>query len=133
MVIATTLKSVKYISHCYAGKIHDFALLKEEFQFEYDWFGKFNIKVDLGYQGIASQYNCKDVSIPHKKSKKKPLTEKQKAENRAMSSERVAVEHSIGGIKRYRCLSDRLRTHDIVLYDVFLGVCTGLWNFYLAN
>jgi len=29
-------------------------------------------------------------------------------------------------------LSDRLRVHDIELYNVILGVCAGLWNFYLT-
>ena len=50
-----------------------------------------------------------------------------------MASERINVEHSIGGIKRYRILSDRLRIHLIDLYDDILSVCAGLWNFYLAN
>jgi hypothetical protein len=43
------------------------------------------------------------------------------------------VEHSIGGMKRYRILSDRLRNHLIDFYDDVLEVCAGLWNFYLAN
>jgi hypothetical protein len=50
-----------------------------------------------------------------------------------MASVRIKVEHSIGGMKRYRILSDRLRNHLIDLYDDILGVCEGLWNFYLAN
>ena len=56
----------------------------------------------------------------------------QKEENKILSSRRVIIEHSIGGIKRYRILSDRLRTHHIDLYDKILGVCAGLWNFYIA-
>jgi hypothetical protein len=75
----------------------------------------------------------KYIAIPHKKSKTKPLTDNQKGENKLMASERIKVEHSIGGLKRYRILSDRLRTHLIDLYDDILGVCAGLWNFYLAN
>ena len=133
MNISTKLKSIKYLSHCYAGKIHDYALLKEEFPQEFKWFEKFNIRVDLGYLGIAKDYLCKNVFIPHKKSKNNPLTDEQKAENQLLASERVAVEHSIGGMKRYRCLVNKLRLHDFVLYDVLLGVCAGLWNFYLAN
>jgi hypothetical protein len=50
-----------------------------------------------------------------------------------MASVRIKVDHSIGGMKRYRILSDRLRNHLIDLYDDILGVCAGLWNFYLAN
>jgi hypothetical protein len=133
MIIALKSRVVKYISHVYAGKIHDFTLLKEELSSEVNWFEQFHIKVDLGYQGIASQYVFKKLSIPHKKSKNTPLTDEQKEENTKLAAERIIVEHSIGGIKRYRCLSDRMRLHDFVFYDVLLGVCTGLWNFYLSN
>jgi hypothetical protein len=89
--------------------------------------------VDLGYLGIAKDYVCKSIMIPHKKRKKHQLTDEQKRENRSLAAERVAVEHSIDGIKRYRFLSDRLRTHDLDLYDNILEVCGGLWNFYLSN
>jgi hypothetical protein len=133
MIIALKSKAVKYISHIYVGKTHDFTLLKEELPPEFNWFETFHAKVDLGYQGIANQYIFKKLSIPHKKSKNNPLTEAQKEENKNLASERIIVEHSIGGIKRYRCLSDRMRLHDFVFYDVLLGVCTGLWNFYLSN
>lgn len=37
------------------------------------------------------------------------------------------------GIKRYRILSDRLITKKTERYNDFLGVCAGLWNFYLLN
>ncbi len=50
-----------------------------------------------------------------------------------MASERIKVEHSIAGLKRYRILSDRLRTHFIDLYDDIRGGYAGLWSFYLAN
>lgn len=78
-------------------------------------------------------YLSKSISIPHKKTKTTSLTESQKNENKQMASERIKVEHSIGGLKRYRILSDRLRIHLIDLYDDILGICAGLWNFYLTN
>ncbi len=56
-----------------------------------------------------------------------------KNQNKQFASERIFIEHSISGLKRFRILSDRLRLHDIDLYDDILGVCAGLWNFYLAN
>ena len=115
------------------GKIHDYKFMKEAFPPEKKWFEGFNIKVDLGFLGIASDYVCKSVKIPHKKPKKSELTEEQKSENKSGSSERITVEHSIGGLKRYRILSDRLGIHLFDFYDEILGVCAGLWNFYLAN
>ena len=55
-----------------------------------------------------------------------------KAENKILASKRIVVEHALAGLKRYRILSDRLRMHDLGFYDVILGVCAGLWNFYLS-
>jgi len=71
--------------------------------------------------------------IPHQQSKTHPLPDEQKRENRNFAAERVAVEHSIDGIPRYRFLADRLRTHDLDVYDNILEVCGGLWNFYLSK
>ena len=133
MVISTKSKEIKYISACREGRVHDYQLLKDEFPPEQNWFKNFSIKVDLGYLGIMKDYLCKSIAIPHKKTKKKPLTDSQKEENKQMASERIKVEHCIGGLKRYRILSDRLRIHLIDLYDDILGICAGLWNFYLTN
>jgi len=108
-------------------------LLKEEFPPDENCFSNLNIKVDLGYLGIAKDYICKTISIPHKKTKNNPLTEEQKLSNKAMASERIIVEHSIGGMKRYRILSDRLRLHDFDFYDVIIGICAGLWNYHLLG
>lgn len=133
MLISTKTKVIKYLSHCCYGKEHDFSLLKKEFPPNQPWFKNFNVKVDLGYLGIVKEYECQTISIPYKKSKNKPLTDEQKLENKKFASERIFIEHSISGLKRFRILSDRLRIHDIDLYDDILGVCAGLWNFYLAN
>lgn len=133
MLITTETKIIRYLSHACHGKTHDYALLKNEFPPERNWFKKFNLRVDLGFIGIAKDYQCGGISIPHKKSKNKPLTDAQKETNRRYAQERICVEHSIAGLKRFRILSDRLRMHDFDLYDRILGICAGLWNFYLAN
>ena len=133
LVISSPDKQIRYLSNARIGKIHDYKFMKEVFPPDKNWFEIFNIRVDLGFLGIVSDYLSKSINIPHKKSKKSDLTEEQKLENKAMSSERIVVEHSIGGLKRYRILSDRLRIHLIDYYDEILGVCAGLWNFYLAN
>lgn len=94
-----------------------------------NWFKNFEVELDLGYQGFAGQYVCKNVKIPHKRKKDAELTGQQKKENKKVSSTRIRVEHSIGGMKRYRILSERLRMHDYEEYDLIVGVCAGLWNF----
>lgn len=115
MAITTKSKVIKYLSPIYIGKDHDFSLLKTEFPPGKKWFKNFHIKVDLGYLGIEKEYDCRCLSIPHKKTKNTPLTAQQKNENKQMASERICVENSFAGLKRFRILSDRLRLHDFVL------------------
>lgn len=130
MVLATSMKLIKYLSLAYDGSAHDYAILKNELPPENAlWFDDHSIHVDLGFQGICKDYSGQQISIPFKKSKNKPLSDEQKITNKGKSSYRVTVEHSIGGLKRYRFLSDRLRCKNIQLYDRIAGVCAGLWNF----
>lgn len=108
-------------------------MFKEEFPPEQDWLKDFRVRVDLGFLGIEKDYVCKELFFPNKKKKKQELSPEQKEGNKLLASERIYVEHAIGGMKRYRILSDRLRVHDVELYNVILGVCGGLWNFYLTH
>lgn len=108
-------------------------MFSEEFPPEQDWFKHFRVRVDLGFLGIERDYVCKELLLPNKKKKKQELSSEQKNENKLLASERIYVEQAIGGMKRYRILSDRLRVHDVELYNVILGVCAGLWNFYLIH
>ena len=124
---------IRYLSSSYQGRNHDYRLLKEEFPPDENCFANINVKVDHGYLGIAKDYICKSISIPYKNTKNNPLTDEQKLSNKTMASERIIVEYSIGGMKRYRILSDRLRLHDFDLYNVILGVWVGLWNYFLLG
>lgn len=133
MILATTDRYIHFVSKCWVGKSHDYTQLKAEFPPEQLWFKDQAIGVDLGYQGIAKDYDCEQVNMPTKKPKGGELTESQRVENQAKSSERIYVEHAIGGMKRFRYLSDRLRTHKVTLYESAIGICAGLWNFYLTN
>ena len=112
---------------------YDYALLKVEFPFAIPWFRNFIVRLDSGYQGFQSDYECKKSYLPHKKSKKRELTDGQKNENQVDARERIKVEHSIGGLKRYRILSERTRIKDFVLFDEIIGVCAGLWNYTKIN
>ena len=131
MIISSSNKVIKYISKCWVGKTHDYSMLKEEFPPCENWFSDLKVRVDLGYLGFAKNYVCKQLFIPKKASKYYPLTENDKEENKQKAKERIYVEHSICGLKRYRILSDRLRIYDSELYDDLLEICAGLWNFYL--
>jgi hypothetical protein len=132
VTLSNATRKLLYLSPCWVGKTHDYRMFQVEFPPEQPWFEQFRLRVDLGFLGIATDYKCKEVLIPHKKPRKQELTPEQKAENKVLASERIVVEHAHAGLKRYRILSDRLRMHNLELYDGVLGVCAGLWNFYLS-
>jgi hypothetical protein len=121
-----------YLSHAYHGSSHDYRILKEEFELEKGaWFDEHETYVDLGFIGIRKDYT-ESVKIPKKKTKNNPLTTDDKEMNKNMSRTRIKVENTIGGIKRYRVLSDRLRLKSTIKYNQISGVCAGLWNFQLT-
>lgn len=84
--------------------------------------------LDSGYQGI--QKSSKNVHIPKKSSKKRPLNSEEKEENRIISGLRIVVENAIGGIKRYNCLTQKFRNKR-GLDDSMILLAAGLWNFHL--
>jgi hypothetical protein len=91
--------------------------------------------VELGYQGIESQYPAfHRIHIPHKKprkSKNNPnptLTPQQKKENRAISRVRVAVEHLIGDMKSFQILAIKFRNRITNMADQVVLVVAGLCN-----
>ena len=133
MIISSNNKRISYISPGKIGKLHDYRFLKEAFPLDKGWFEDFKVKVDWGYLGIAKDYICQLIRIPHNNKRNLELTELQKTENKLMAAERIGVEHSLAGLKRYRVLSDRLRLHSLDLYDQILGVGAGWWNFYLSD
>lgn len=121
------------MSYCWVGCTHDFTMLKKEFPPKYKWFKKFKVRLDLGYQGFEKEYPCKELYLPKKKPKGGQLSEEEKASNKLKAKDRISVEHSLSGLKRYRILSSRLRMKDFGQYNDILEVCAGLWNFYLSH
>lgn len=113
-------------------------MLKKEFAPEHPWFGAINALVDLGYQGIRTDYDGERIEIPHKKprkSKKNPdteLTAEQKTDNYALSKIRILVENAIAGIKRYNILVHTFRNRKVGMDDEVIALAAGLWNFLLA-
>ena len=62
---------------------------------------------DTGYQGLQKIHA--KTQMPKKKSKKNPLTKKDKRNNQQLSRDRVLNENVIGCLKRFKILSDRYR------------------------
>jgi len=81
------------------GKIHDKKLYDHSKTHKPPWAESIG---DTGYLGTI-------LTIPHKKSKNKDLTKKQKKQNRKLSSKRIVVEHGIGKMKIWRISRDKIR------------------------
>jgi len=119
------------------GKTHDFSMLQDEFAPETPWFLTHRVRIDLGFQGFEKIYSTLKTFIPFKKKRvkkgeKSVLTSEQKEQNKKEAKERIFVEHSIGGAKRYRILIDRLRYKSLKFINTVVGICAGLWNFTLT-
>ena len=133
LIISTEDTYIHFISKVYMGKQHDFSIIKEEFDPNEDWFENFIVRLDLGYIGFDKQYPKSIPYLPSKNYKEKPLTDAQKNENKLLAIQRIKVEHSIGGIKRYELVSGQCRLKSDIVYDQVLAVCAGLWNFYITR
>ena len=133
MLITTKDKYIKYLSPSCYGKTPDYSLFKQLFAPKVNWFENHGVLVDSGFQGFGKDYQTQKLSLPQKRKKNGNLTENQKNDNKKVSQERIFVENSISGMKRYRILVNKIRFHLIDLYDEIIGVCAGLWNFYLDN
>jgi len=67
--------------------------------------------------------------IPFKRKKNQAeLCELKKAYNRKLAHWRVGIEHAIGGMKRYRFLTERIRLKSINQINMIAEVCAALWN-----
>jgi transposase len=86
------------------GRTHDFALFKQSRTALAPTVACLG---DSGYQGLDGLHA--NSRTPQKKSKRRPLTDEQKADNREISRQRIGCEHVIGRLKVFRILSERYR------------------------
>ncbi len=86
--------------------------------------------VDTGFQGL--QHLHTNTQIPKKRRKDRPLTSEEKMNNHVIGSIRVAVEHTIAGVKRLQCTKQVYRNHLPNLDDTFMLLACGLWNYHLS-
>lgn len=88
---------------------------------------------DSGFQGFKDKRPPGSTTfIAKRATRNRPLTDAEKQENHTISHFRIVVEHAIGGIKRYRATSDRLRNKIGYFDDRVIRVAAGLWNYHLA-
>ncbi|WP_250295841.1 IS5 family transposase [Wolbachia endosymbiont of Oedothorax gibbosus] len=103
--IVTEKKSKKVVCTSFSnGRKHDFRMFRES---KIAILPQTKILADSGYRGMQKIH--KNVELPHRRSKKNPLSKEKKAENRSLSIRRVVVENVIGLLKRFKIISDRYR------------------------
>ena len=130
IIISSKKKDILYLSPTRNGRKHDFKITKAE-----------NIPraippdkdtyVDTGFQGIKDMVENPDrIHMPKKKLKNKHLSPEDKEMNQIISSIRIKVEHAIGGIKKFNCLSHTFRNKK-GQDDKFINIISGLWNYHL--
>lgn len=104
-----------------SGRKHDFRLFKES---KVRAKPSTKITTDTGFIGIKKIHA--NSELPRKKSKKRPLTCADKTYNRAVSSERMAVENAIGFLKRFNIIADRYRNRRKrfgLRFNLIAGIC----------
>ena len=86
------------------GSEHDFQLFKRS---RCSLARQTCVLADAGYQGLTGLHS--NSQTPAKKSKLHPLSQAQKANNQALSCQRILVENIIRRLKIFRILSERYR------------------------
>jgi hypothetical protein len=119
---------VLVLSPARQGKLHDQRFEAEEAIAEQSP-DAIPIEVDLGFQGLASEYV--NLRIPQKKPRGGELSEAQKLEHRALGQSRVVCENALAGVKRYGAVSQIYRNRIEDVDDHLMLTAAGLWNFYL--
>lgn len=89
------------------------------------------VHVDSGFQGVLRQQPHLNIRIPEKKPRGGELSEEAKERNRRKASRRVLVEHALGGVKRFRAVSDVFRSNIEKYADRMMLVACGLWNLHI--
>ncbi len=75
------------------------------------------------FSGDKAYLGGENITTPHKKKPKQELTEQQKAENKALSSNRIFIEHLIRLLKIFRIVSQRFRLKLDTYEQIVLTVC----------
>ncbi len=109
------------------GRRHDFRIFKES---RLKTAEKTAVRADSGYLGIAEIH--KNSLLLKKKSRKNPLSIKDRRNNRKLSRLGVFTEHVIGKIKIFKILSERYRNRR-KRFELRFKLTAGIYNFELKS
>lgn len=116
-------RKIKGLSRTSEGKKHDKKLADEQ---ELDFPPNSKLWKDTGFQGYEPANTT--TFQPKKKPKGGALTPEEKAHNATISSERIGVEHSIGGAKVFRIVQHVFRNFKQGFDDIVMETACGLHN-----
>ena len=114
---------IKGLSPTVSGKLHDKKLADEQ-----DLCFPKNSKLwqDTGFQGYAPEHVT--IVQPKKKPRGGNLSPEDKAQNTAISKERIKIEHSIGGVKTFAIVQHVFRNLKPAFDDLVMETACGLHN-----
>ena len=75
------------------------------------------------FSGDKAFQGGKNITTPHKRKPKQELSQQQKNENRALSSNRIFIEHLILLLKIFRIARERFRLKIDTYEQIILTVC----------
>ncbi len=130
VIVADNKRRILVITKQKSGRRHDKRLADKESVFE-KIPKEITVMIDTGFEGAQKAHS--NIYMPKKKPRGRSLTLDEKEMNKLISSYRVIVEHAIGGLKRFRCMSEKLRNHKPFIDDTFILLSAGLWNYHLAT
>lgn len=119
---------IKGLSPTVEGKRHDKKLADEQ-----QWAFPSGSKLwkDTGFQGYEPS-NAQTFQ-PTKKPKGRELSLEEKSVNRTIAHERIAIEHTLAGVKVFRIVHDVYRNMRVGFDDLIMEVACGLHNFRLDH
>lgn len=130
VILSDKSKQILVITKQKSGRRHDKRLADKDSVFEMIP-KEVSVMADTGFAGAQKLHA--NIYIPKKKPRGRGLTLEEKEMNKLISSYRVVVEHAIGGLKRYRCISEKLRNRKAYIDDKLLLLSASLWNYHLQQ
>lgn len=118
---------ILHLSRKVAGKVSDLHLLRATGVMHHIPQGV-EVGFDRGYEGIEAEHPELKIIKPVRAKRNQPLNALEKICNQTISCWRIAVEHALGHLKRYKLLTGIYRGPDDSYDDTFLAIA-GLHNF----
>jgi hypothetical protein len=121
-----------------AGSTHDYSLFKHSRPLLPEGVC---VNLDLGYKGVKNDFPDFNCQVPFKRRspgrgkrgvKAQQLTPDEKAFNKALSRDRIVVEHDFSRLKKFHIWADEFRNR-LKRYDVMTDIVCGLVNFRISG